>query len=106
MTRNITIVLKRVNGELEVYGGEAIVLSEDLLLKRGAQLFGVTTSEGEEIYEDLHLALTAIVYAQILGLPATLIAYNREMLPVYTLEVNHVPDLPQRSSPCPRTRTT
>ena len=99
----MTIVLKRINGEVEVYGGEAVPISEDLLLKRGAQLFGVTTSEGEEIYEDLHLALTAIVYAQILGLPATLIAYNREMLPVYTLEVNHVPDLPQRPTPRPST---
>jgi hypothetical protein len=27
------------------------------------------------------------------------------MLPVYTLEVNHVPDLPQQPTPCPRTRT-
>jgi len=97
------IVLKRTSGEIEVYGGEAVLISEDLLLKRGAQLFGVTTPEGEEIYEDLHLALTAIVYAQILGLPATLIAYNREMLPVYTLEVNHVPDLPQRPTPRPST---
>ncbi|GAA6762559.1 MULTISPECIES: hypothetical protein [Thermus] len=103
----MTIVLKRTSGEIEVYGGEAVLISEDLLLKRGAQLFGVTTPEGEEIYEDLHLALTAIVYAQILGLPATLTAYNREMFPVYTytLEVNHVPDLPQRSSPRPRERT-
>lgn len=103
MTRNITIVLKRVNGELEVYGGEAIVLSEERLLNKGALLFGVTTPEGEEIYEDLHLALTAIVYAQILGLPATLTAYDREMFPVYTLEVNHVPDLPQRPTPRPST---
>lgn len=101
----MTIVLKRTNGEVEVYGGEAVLISEDLLLKRGAQLFGVTTPEGEEIYEDLHLALTAIVYAQILGLPATLTAYNREMFPVYTLEVNHVPDLPQRPTPRPRERT-
>lgn len=97
------IVLKRTSGEIEVYGGEAVLISEDLLLKRGALLFGVTTPEGEEIYEDLHLALTAIVYAQILGLPATLTAYNREMLPVYTLEVNHVPDLPQRPTPRPST---
>lgn len=101
----MTIVLKRINGEVEVYGGEAVLISEDLLLKRGAQLFGVTTSEGEEIYEDLHLAITAIVYAQIRGLPATLIAYDRETRPVYTLEVNHVPDLPERPTSCLRTRT-
>ncbi len=77
------IVLKRLNGEVEVYGGEAPVIDEARLVRRGVHLYGVLTVLGEEIYEDIHLALVAFVYASLQGHQPTLIGYDREMQPVY-----------------------
>jgi hypothetical protein len=79
------IVLKRLDGEVEVYGGEAPVIDEARLVRRGVHLYGVLTEDGEEIYEDIHLALVALVYAFLQGHQPTLIGYNREMQPVYIL---------------------
>jgi hypothetical protein len=79
------IVLKRLNGEVEVYGGEVPVIDEARLVRKGVHLYGVLTEDGEEIYEDIHLALVALVYASLQGHQPTLIGYNREMRPVYIL---------------------
>ncbi len=85
------IVLKRLDGEVEVYGGEAPVIDEARLVRRGVHLYGVLTEDGEEIYEDIHLALVALVYASLQGYQPTLIGYNREMQPVYIFAT---PDAP------------
>jgi len=79
------IVLRRLNGEVEVYGGEVPVIDEARLVRKGVHLYGVLTEDGEEIYEDIHLALVALVYAFLQGHQPTLIGYNREMQPVYVL---------------------
>jgi hypothetical protein len=81
------IVLKRLDGEIEVYGGEAPVIDEARLVRRGVHLYGVLTEDGEEIYEDIHQALVALVYASLQGHQPTLIGYNREMQPVYIFGV-------------------
>jgi len=77
------IVLKRLDGEIEVYGGEVPVIDEARLVRRGVHLYGVLTEDGEEIYEDIHHALVALVYASLQGHQPTFIGYNREMRPVY-----------------------
>jgi hypothetical protein len=81
------IVLRRLNGEVEVYGGEASVIDEAQLVKRGVHLYGVLTEDGEEIYEDIHLALVALVYASLQGYQPILVGYDREMRPAYIFEV-------------------
>ena len=81
------IVLKRLNGEVEVYGGKAYLIDESQLVRRGVHLYGVLTEDGEEIYEDIHLALVALVYAYLQDRRPVLIGYDREMRPIYTLEV-------------------
>jgi hypothetical protein len=88
------IVLKRLNGEVEVYGGEAPVIDEARLVRRGVHLYGVLTEDGEEIYEDIHQALVALVYAHLQGYRPTLIGYNREMQPVYTFSETPTPNKP------------
>jgi hypothetical protein len=88
------IVLRRLNGEVEVYGGEASVIDEAQLVKRGVHLYGVLTEDGEEIYEDIHLALVALVYAYLQGYQSVLVGYDREMRPVYIFEAL-VPNEPQ-----------
>jgi hypothetical protein len=79
------IVLKRLNGEVEIYGTEAPLIDETRLVRRGVHLYGVLTEDGEEIYEDIHQALVALVYACLQGHQPTLIGYNREMQPAYIL---------------------
>jgi hypothetical protein len=79
------IVLKRLDGEVEIYGTEAPLIDETRLVRRGVHLYGVLTEDGEEIYEDIHHALVALVYASLQGHQPTLIGYNREMQPVYIL---------------------
>ncbi len=81
-------VLKRADGRVEVYGAEVPVVDEARLLRAGAQLYGVVVEGREEVYEDLHQALVALVYAHLQGLPATLLAYDREMRPVYVLDTD------------------
>jgi len=81
------IVLKRLDGEVEVYGGEAPVIDEARLVRRGVHLYGVLTEDGEEIYEDIHLALVALVYTFLQGHQPVLVGYDREMQPVYFFEV-------------------
>jgi hypothetical protein len=88
------IVLKRSDGEVEVYGGEAPVIDEARLVRRGVHLYGVLTEDGEEIYEDIHQALVALVYARLQGYQPTFIGYNREMQPVYTLSEAPTPNEP------------
>jgi hypothetical protein len=88
------IVLKRLNGEVEVYGSKASLIDEAQLVRRGVHLYGVLTEDGEEIYEDIHLALVALVYAFLQGYQPTLIGYDREMQPVYIFEAL-VPNKPQ-----------
>jgi len=88
------IVLKRLNGEIEVYGDEVPVIDEARLVRRGVHLYGVLTEDGEEIYEDIHLALVALVYAFLQGYQPVLIGYDREMRPVYIFEAL-VPNRPQ-----------
>ncbi len=85
------IVLKRLDGEVEVYGGEAPVIDEARLARRGVHLYGVLTEGEEEIYDDIHLALVAFVYASLQGHQPTLIGYDREMQPVYIFTA---PDAP------------
>jgi hypothetical protein len=77
------IVLRRLDGEIEVYGEEVPVIDEARLMRKGVHLYGVLTEDGEEIYEDIHQALVALVYARLQGYQPTLIGYNREMQPVY-----------------------
>jgi len=88
------IVLRRLNGELEVYGGEVSVIDEAQFVRKGVHLYGVLTEDGEEIYEDIHLALVALVYASLRGYQPVLVGYDREMQPVYTFGVP-VPNEPQ-----------
>jgi hypothetical protein len=88
------IVLKRLNGEVEVYGDEVPVIDEARLLRKGVHLYGVLTEDGEEIYEDIHLALVALVYAFLQGYQPVLVGYDREMRPVYTFGVP-VPNEPR-----------
>jgi hypothetical protein len=92
------IVLKRLDGEVEVYGDEVPVIDEAQLLRRGVHLYGVLTEDGEEIYEDIHQALVALVYASLQGYQPTLIGYNREMRPVYTLSETLAPNEPPLGS--------
>jgi len=92
------IVLKRLDGEVEVYGGEVPLIDEAQLVRRGVHLYGVLTEDGEEIYEDIHQALVALVYAHLQGHQPTLIGYNREMQPVYILAT-------QDENPYPTTPT-
>jgi hypothetical protein len=77
------IVLKRLNGEVEIYGTEVPLIDEARLVRKGVHLYGVLTEDGEEIYEDIHQALVALVYARLQGYQPILIGYNREMQPVY-----------------------
>jgi len=79
------IVLKRLNGEVEIYGTEVPLIDEARLVRKGVYLYGVLTEDGEEIYEDIHQALVALVYASLQGHQPTLIGYNREMQPAYIL---------------------
>jgi hypothetical protein len=88
------IVLKRFNGEVEVYGGEVPVIDEARLVRKNVHLYGVLTEDGEEIYEDIHLALVAFVYASLQGYQPILVGYDREMRPVYTFGVP-APNEPQ-----------
>jgi hypothetical protein len=88
------IVLRRLNGEVEVYGDEVPVIDEARLVRKGVHLYGVLTEDGEEIYEDIHLALVALVYAFLQGYQPTLIGYDREMRPVYIFETP-IPNRPQ-----------
>jgi hypothetical protein len=88
------IVLKRLDGEVEVYGGEVPVIDEARLVRKGVHLYGVLTEDEEEIYEDIHLALVALVYAYLQGYRPVLVGYDREMRPVYIFEAL-VPNEPQ-----------
>jgi hypothetical protein len=92
------IVLKRLDGEIEVYGGKALVIDEAQIVRRGVHLYGVLTEDGEEIYEDIHLALVALVYAFLQGYQPVLVGYDREMQPVYIFEtlVSNKPQLTPR----------
>ena len=88
------IVLKRLNGEVEVYGDEVPVIDEAHLVRKGVHLYGVLTEDGEEIYEDIHQALVALVYAYLQGYQPVLVGYDREMQPVYVFGIP-APNEPQ-----------
>jgi len=79
-------VLKRADGRVEVYGAQVPVIDEARLIRAGVHLYGVVVEGREEVFEDLHQALVALVYAHLQGHPATLLAYDREMRPVFTLD--------------------
>lgn len=72
------VVVKYHTGWIEVLGAAPVFLDEASLLRKGAVLYRVVTENGKEVYEKLHSAAVAWMYARLRGEVAYLEALNRE----------------------------
>ncbi len=81
----LVVVVKHHTGWIEVLGASPVFLDESALLRKGAVLYQVVTEDGNEIYEKLHPAAVAWLYARLRGQVAYLEALDREGRVVHRL---------------------
>ena len=63
-TRDAVVVFRHWSGQVDVLGGEAVLVDERDLLSRGAVLYHLHYGDGRhEVYEEAFLATLALWYA-------------------------------------------